>query len=194
MRLEDIDLTQTILRTERLTLRPFKESDLDDLYEYAKVEGVGEAAGWRHHADTGETESVLKMFIKGRRTLAVTYNTSGKAIGSVGIEQSGDIFHGIFADKNINELGYVLSKDYWGRGLMTEAARAMIAHMFGAMALDAVTCGHFLGNERSRRVIEKCNFTYYARGQYRTSTGEAHQCEYYYLTRADFEKLRGKIF
>lgn len=42
-----IDITGLSLRTDRLTLRPFQECDLQDLFAYARVDGVGEAAGWR---------------------------------------------------------------------------------------------------------------------------------------------------
>ena len=42
----EIDISNVVLRTERLILRPWRESDLDDFFEYASVDGVGEMAGW----------------------------------------------------------------------------------------------------------------------------------------------------
>ena len=44
-----IDISNVILKTNRLILRPWRLEDLDDFYEYASVEGVGEMAGWKHH-------------------------------------------------------------------------------------------------------------------------------------------------
>ena len=44
-----IEITDTILKTERLILRSWREEDVHDFYEYASGEGVGEMAGWRHH-------------------------------------------------------------------------------------------------------------------------------------------------
>ena len=44
-----------VIQTDRLILRPFKQEDLKDFFEYASVEGVGEMAGWRHH------ESIEKL-------------------------------------------------------------------------------------------------------------------------------------
>ena len=41
-----IDITNVTLKTKRLTLRPWQEEDLQDLYDYARVEGVGQMAGW----------------------------------------------------------------------------------------------------------------------------------------------------
>ncbi len=40
-----IDITGVMLTSERLTLRPWRESDLSDFYEYANVDGVGQMAG-----------------------------------------------------------------------------------------------------------------------------------------------------
>ena len=55
----EIDITGVVLNTERLTLRPWRESDLDDFYEYASVDGVGQMAGWFPHRDLEESRSRL---------------------------------------------------------------------------------------------------------------------------------------
>ena len=44
-----IDISNVILKTPRLILRPWREDDLDDLYTYARVDGVGQMAGWTPH-------------------------------------------------------------------------------------------------------------------------------------------------
>ena len=44
-----VDVTNIRIETPRLILRPWTEADLNDLYEYASVDGVGEMAGWSHH-------------------------------------------------------------------------------------------------------------------------------------------------
>lgn len=41
-----IDISHVVLYTNRMILRPWQESDLEDFYEYAKVDGVGQMAGW----------------------------------------------------------------------------------------------------------------------------------------------------
>ena len=43
----DFRINGKVIETERLILRPFKQTDLEDFYEYASVEGVGEMAGWK---------------------------------------------------------------------------------------------------------------------------------------------------
>ena len=52
------------LETQRLLLRPFKQTDLDDFYEYASVEGVGEMAGWKHHENKEQSLEILNSFIE----------------------------------------------------------------------------------------------------------------------------------
>ena len=70
------------LETPRLLLRPFKASDLDDFFEYASVEGVGEMAGGVHHADKEESRRILGHFISEDKTFAVVFRETGKVIGS----------------------------------------------------------------------------------------------------------------
>ena len=66
------------------------------------------------------------------------------------------------------EIGYVLGKDYWGKGLMTEAVKAVIVHCFEVLGYDYLTCGHFLRNDRSQRIIEKCGFCFFGETNYET--------------------------
>ena len=55
---------------------------------------------------------------------------------------------------------YVLSKDYWGLGLMTECVKKILEYGFFILNLDIITVSHFKENIRSKRVIEKCGFVY----------------------------------
>ena len=107
---KEIDITGVTLKTDRLILRPWKETDLEDFYEYASVDGVGQMAGWAPHKDIEESRTILGRFINGKKTFAIEY--SGKVIGSLGIE--------MYNENNFPELsllqgrsiGYVLAKPY----------------------------------------------------------------------------------
>ena len=79
-----IDISAVTLKTDRLTLRPWRQSDLEDFYEYAKVDGVGQMAGWLPHESREVTQSVLNSFIEHKKTFALEF--AGKVIGSLGIE------------------------------------------------------------------------------------------------------------
>ncbi len=156
----EIDITGVVLKTERLLLRPWRESDLQDFYEYARVDGVGQPAGWQPHRSIDESRDILDMFIREKKTFALEYQ--GKAVGSLGIETYEEARYPELdlADRRGREIGYVLSKDYWGRGLMTEAVRAAIRWLLDDVGLDFIIIGHYTRNDRSRRVIEKCGFRY----------------------------------
>lgn len=152
------------IETERLLLRPFRQSDSEDFFEYASVEGVGEMAGWRHHENRGKTQEILNMFIDEDKVFALTLKESGKVIGSLGVEKYRmEERLSEFAGYLGREIGYVLSKDYWGRGLMPEAVRAVIDYLFRELDYDFLICGYYDFNSQSRRVQEKCGFRPYRR-------------------------------
>lgn len=55
------------------------------------------------------------------------------------------------------EIGYWIGKPYWGQGLIPEAVRALLARSFNELKLEAVWCGYYDGNVKSRRVIENAD-------------------------------------
>lgn len=152
-----VDVTAIRIETDRLILRAWRESDLRDLFEYASVEGVGEKAGWNHHQSLDESRRILDSFIKNRKTFALELKGPRKVIGSLGLEPR-DEDAGLDEKLLGREIGYVLSKDYWGRGLMPEAVKAVVDYCFDVLNFDYLTCGHFDHNDRSRRVVEKSGF------------------------------------
>lgn len=81
------------------------------------------------------------------------------------------------------EVGYVLSKDYWGKGLMPEAVKRVIQYAFDEEGWDFLLCGHFLENRQSRRVIEKSGFHYYRDIVFPTRWGEDKLGKLYLLER-----------
>ncbi len=150
------------IETERLILRPFKESDLEDFYEYASAPGVGEMAGWQHHESMDKSKEILDIFISEDKTFAICCKESGKVIGSLGVE-----FYGMeaalteFDGYRGREIGFVLSKDYWGKGLMPEAAKAVMDYLFYELDYDFLLCGYYNFNAQSKKVQEKCGFKPY---------------------------------
>ena len=122
-----IDISNVVLKTERLILRPFRQSDLEDFFEYASVDGVGQMAGWIPHKNREESQMILDSFVNHKKTFALEYQ--GKVIGSLGVELYNENNFPEFADKQCREIGYVLAKDYWGRGLMPEAVKEVIRYL-----------------------------------------------------------------
>ncbi|MBQ4253909.1 MAG: GNAT family N-acetyltransferase, partial [Erysipelotrichaceae bacterium] len=95
----------------------------------------------------------------------------GKAIGSLGIEKYNDELFTELAPYKGRSLGFVLAKDYWGRGFMPEAVKRVISYLFEEIGLDFIMCGHFNWNQRSRRVQEKCGFRPYKQTLLQTAAG-----------------------
>lgn len=164
-----IDISGIILNTERLILRPWKESDLEDFFEYASVDGVGQMAGWTPHKSIEESRKILDDFISHKKTFALEYQ--GKVIGSLGIECYDETYYPELASLKGREIGYVLSKKYWGQGLMPEAVKSVIQYLFEVEKLDFIIAGHFETNKQSARVIQKCGFEYVKTIPYETQYG-----------------------
>ena len=108
-----VDVTKTNIETDRLILRPWQESDLADFNEYASVDGVGQMAGWLPHRSMEESKRILNMFLAEKNTLALELKENGKLLGSIGLE---DIDFKDAEHLQGREIGYALSKAYWGRG------------------------------------------------------------------------------
>lgn len=73
-----IDVSKIRLETERLVLRPFSGDDLDDLYEYASIPGVGEMAGWPHHESAETSKRILQSFIEKKEVFALELKKTAK--------------------------------------------------------------------------------------------------------------------
>ena len=140
------------IETERLILRAWTMSDAPDMYEWAKSTLVGPAAGWAPHDSLETTRKYLEASIPEDETWAIVWKGSQRAIGSIGLHRT--------KVDTVRELGYVLHPDFWGKGIMTEAAKVVIAFGFQELQLDAIRITRKVNNVRSARVIQKCGFRY----------------------------------
>lgn len=179
-----IDITDIELKTEHLLLRPWKQSDAYDMFEYASVPGVGEMAGWKTHASIDESRKIVDMFIAGKKTFAL--EADGKVIGSLGVERYNEERFPEYADKRCREIGIVISKRYWGRGLAGEAIRAVLDRLFKEHGLDAVFAGHFTDNAQSSRMQDKLGFEHIAFRSVDTAMGETKTLNVRILTREKY--------
>ena len=146
-----------MLETERLLLRPWKETDAGSLYEYAKDPDVGPRAGWPPHTSVENSREIIEKYLSAPETYAVCLK-DGKPIGSIGLKLKGATDMTDREDEC--ELGYWIGKPFWGQGLIPESARELLRHAFEELHMRAVWCGYYEGNEKSRRVQEKLGFVY----------------------------------
>ena len=172
------------IKTNRLLLRPFAETDAADLYEYARDPRVGPPAGWPPHKSAEESLEIIRTVFAAPNTFALTDKSTGRVIGSAGFtgKAAGEL------PAPNDELGYALSAEFWGRGLMPEAARALLRYAFRDMELACVWCSHYADNLRSRRVIEKSGFSFRREGLILDGpTGAEKPARFYAMTRAEWE-------
>jgi len=147
-----------MLQTERLILRPWEEADAEACYHYARDPRVGPIAGWPAHTSVENSREIIRTVLSAPETWAIVWKETGLPIGSIGLK-FGDATD--LTDREDEcELGYWLGVPYWGRGIMPEAARELLRHAFEDLAVRAVWCGYYDGNEQSKRVQEKCGFRY----------------------------------
>jgi RimJ/RimL family protein N-acetyltransferase len=170
-----------IIETERLILRPWREDDAADLYRYASDPEVGPAAGWVPHKSVEDSLAVLRSTLIKPDTWAVTLRSSDEPVGSIGVFPSP-----CAQAKGQPEIGYWIARPLWGNGYIPEAVRAVIARCFDRGA-EAVWCAHAEGNRKSRRVIEKCGFTYRCSENWTSSLGDVRNCLYYSIRREDWQ-------
>ena len=172
------------IKTNRLLLRPFAETDAADLYEYARDPRVGPPAGWPPHGSVGESLEVIRTVFAAPHTFAVVDKSSGRVIGSAGFTGK---TRPEFPAPN-DELGYALSADFWGRGLMPEAVEALLRYAFRDLELACVWCSHYTDNPRSRRVIEKSGFSFQFEDMILDGpTGREKPARFYAMTRGEWE-------
>lgn len=148
-----------ILSTQCLLLRPWQESDAEDLYQYAKDPRVGPIAGWPPHTSVENSRDIIRTVLGVEETYAVCLQQDGKAIGSIGlmIGQKSNLA----LPEHEGEIGYWIGVPFWGQGLIPEACRALIRHAFDDLGLERLWCAYFDGNEKSKRAQEKCGFVYH---------------------------------
>lgn len=145
------------LETERVYLRPWQEGDAACLYAYASDPKVGPAAGWPLHTSVENSLEIIQTVFSQPHTYAIVLKETKEPIGSIGIMQ-GTASRLCTSDREA-ELGYWLGVPYWGRGLVPEITRKVIAYCFEELHMETLWCGYFDGNEKSHRVQMKCGFT-----------------------------------
>lgn len=148
-----------ILQTKRLILRPWMESDAENLYKYAKDPAIGPIAGWPPHKSVEESLEVIRTVFNGLQCYAICEKENNQAIGAIELKLNG---HTDMTERDDEcELGYWLGITFWGRGYVPEAARELLRHGFENLGMAGIWCGYYDGNEKSKRVQEKLGFVYH---------------------------------
>ncbi len=169
------------LRTERLLLRRFTPADAQAMYDnWACDAQVTRFLTWQPHASPAATAALLAGWCESYARPSYynwTLEYERRPVGNISVVRLDE-------ETSCAELGYCLGRAYWGRGLMAEAASAVIGFLFDEAGVRRVCISHAVGNPASGRVAQKCGLTFVeTRPQaYRTSDGILHDLNVYAVT------------
>ncbi|MCK0206616.1 GNAT family N-acetyltransferase [Starkeya koreensis] len=163
-----------VLETGRLILRVPRIEDMTWIAELAdnrKVAemtaniphpyGMADAAAFIANLPGGPEAATFAIFLKDEAVLrqgAPGFGAPGFGAPGFGPPIPVGMCGFVRRDEDAPEIGYWLGEPYWGHGIATEAARALIDHAFGDRKLDALIASARVVNPASRQVIEKCGF------------------------------------
>ena len=175
--------------TKRLVLRRIEDSDCEDIFEYSADSDVTKYLTWQPHATPGETREYIaalqKRYDSGKFfDWGVVYKGDGRLVGTCG-------FTSININQNTCEVGYVLSKKYWGMGLIPESLECIMDFAFNYFGFDKIEARFLDGNVNSQKVMQKAGMVFektdrnvlHIKGEYRT----VHT---YSITKTEFEKRK----
>ena len=147
------------LETSRLILRRFTVADAEAMYRnWASDPEVTRFLTWPCHPSVEATAALLEAWAKqyedgGRFSWAIQRKGANEVIGSIAA---------VKLDEEVNsaEIGYCLSRAFWGQGLMPEALRAVLDYLFNEAGFNRLSARHDVRNPNSGRVMQKAGMKY----------------------------------
>lgn len=154
-----IDRGTLPLETERLRLRRFTIDDAGDMFDnWAADEMVTAYLCWAAHSALADSRKIIEEWLAGyadkRQYLwCIEHKADQKAIGSIGVVARNP-------ETLIMDIGYCLSRRYWGRDLMPEALNSVVRYLFDRVGVPGLEARIDQRNTKSKRVLEKCGFRF----------------------------------
>ncbi|MBN2735239.1 MAG: GNAT family N-acetyltransferase [Methanomicrobiaceae archaeon] len=142
------------IKTPSAVLRPWKRSDLESLVFHADNPKIAANMrdGFPGPYSTEDACRFIEMTENFEDGFILAIEVDGNACGSIGIHILNDIY------RKTAEIGYWLGEPFWGRGIITDAVRAVVPVAFGTFDIARIQAGIFERNRASAGVLEKCGF------------------------------------
>jgi [ribosomal protein S5]-alanine N-acetyltransferase len=179
--------TQTI-ETARLVLRRFAVEDAEAMFSnWASDDAVTKFLSWDTHVDIGVTQRLLAHWVEAYAdpctyNWAIVLKETGQPVGSIGLLSFN-------AAHFKTEVGYCMGSRWWGRGIMTEALRAVIAFSFDTIGLNRVEAYHNVDNPASGMVMMKAGMQHEGRfRQWKFKKGMFCSYDYYGILKEEYKK------
>lgn len=182
------------VRTQRLTLRPVREEDVDRMLEYrnlpevtrwllrTEVDPVAFCEAWRRAAENPYDHSMAVI-------------SAGVLIGTVSLDVVDGMGQPGMPPRTEGEVGYIFDPDYGGQGYATEAVGAVVAHAFDRLGVRRITAGCFADNLSSVRLLEKlgmCREQYGVGDSWHAELGWIDGCTYALLSETWRQQAPGR--
>lgn len=142
------------LETDRLILRQFRYEDAEKMFQnWASDAEVTRFLTWPPHPDVDCTRAVLDSWIERYSDLSyynwgLEWKGKGEILGSISVVKLNEKIEAA-------DIGYCMSRAWWGQGIMPEALRAVIAYLFDEVGLNRIAACHDVNNPKSGRVMQK---------------------------------------
>ena len=186
---EDFFSRLPVIETSRLTLRKMRMSDAADVHRYAKDPEVARHVLWEAHRSIFDTRAYIRFLLYQYRngqpgSWGVVLKETGRVVGTIG-------YMNYSQEHATVEVGYSLSREHWGHGLMPEALAAVIDETFRVLPIHRIEAMHFTDNPASGRVMQKCGMTHEGHMRERICCkGVFRDVEMWGILRKDWERLR----
>lgn len=163
-----------MFQTERLTIRDFTESDFQEIHDLVKEPEIYKYQHWGPNTEE-DTLHFINMCISQQSEvprksfeMAITMTDTGQLLGAIGIRVS---------SYNKSDIGYWVRRDFWGKGIASEATNGLLEFGFNTLGLNKITATASPENLGSLRVLEKVGMVkegylkedMLVRGEYRDS-------------------------
>ena len=174
------------LETERLILRRFVIEDAAAMYNnWASDEEVAKYLTWPAHQSQEVSEYVLKEWVKSYSdescyNWAIVPKDKGEPIGSISVVHMNE-------DVSMVHIGYCIGKEWWHRGITSEALKAVMDFFFDKVDVNRIESRHDPRNPNSGKVMEKCGMKYEGtlRSSDRNNQGGICDACYYAMLKSD---------
>jgi RimJ/RimL family protein N-acetyltransferase len=147
-------MDSSILRTERLSLRPVRDEDIDRILEYRNLPDV---TRWllRTVVDPDAFRERWRLAAEDPDDHGMAVTLDGKVIGTVSLSVADGMGQPGMPPRTEADLGYLFDPAYAGHGYATEAVTAMVAYAFGQLGVRRITAGCYADNLASVRILER---------------------------------------
>ncbi|HEX2441876.1 MAG TPA: GNAT family protein [Methylomirabilota bacterium] len=142
------------LRLAHCTLRPWRRGDEASLVRHANNRNVSRNLRDRfpYPYTAADADAWISSMVGQAPPTSLAIEVQGEVVGGIGLQLGTDV------QRRSAEIGYWLAEPFWGRGIATEALRAMTAYAFEQFDLVRLEAGVFSWNPASGRVLEKCGY------------------------------------